>query len=116
MLSKDTRADVYTKVVLTIIAVMLAVAAFRPVVETTGTVQAQGDPPSYYVEPGTISIRNPDGSSVGDGKMIINLRTGDVWGFPTGLAGAPYPVDPLSSKPAVSKAVHLGHFDLSAIQ
>jgi len=38
---------------------------------------------SLYVELRTISIRRPDsGGTLGDGKMVIDLKTGDVWGFP----------------------------------
>jgi len=108
--------DRYTKVVLTIIAVMLGVIAVRPVITPADAVRAQDEAVPVYIEPGIISIRNPDGSTLGDGKMVINLKTGDIWGFPHMLMGAPYPMDPMSSKPAVSKPVHIGHYDFSAMR
>jgi hypothetical protein len=48
--------------------------------------------------------------------MTINLRNGEVWGFPTMRAGAPYPVDPLNNKPAVAKVIYLGRFDISTMK
>ena len=116
MRTKDAVVDLYTKVALTIIAVFLAVIAVRPVVLTTNSVQAQTDRPILYVEPGTTTIRSPDGSSQGEGKMMINLRNGEVWGFPTMWAGAPYPVDSLNNKPAVAKPIYLGRFDISTMK
>lgn len=116
MLTKGAGIDLYTKVALTVIAGLLAVIAFRPFVLTTDLVQAQTDRPMVYVEPGTTTIRSPDGGSQGEGKMMINLRNGDIWGFPTMYAGAPYPIDSLNSKPAVAKAIYLGRFDFSSMK
>jgi hypothetical protein len=116
MPTKDASADLYTKVIFTVIAVFLGVIVFRPLVLPTDSVQAQDDRPILYVEPGTTTIRTPDGSSQVEGKMMINLRNGDVWGFPTMYAGAPYPVDPLNNKPAVANPIYLGRFDISTIK
>ena len=107
MLTRDAGLDLYTKVVLTIIALFLGVIAFRPLVLTPDSVQAQTDRPAVYVEPGTTTIRSPDGSSQGEGKMMINLRNGDVCGFPTMFAGSPYPIDPLNNKAVVAKGIYL---------
>jgi hypothetical protein len=75
-------------------------------------VEAQSSARSFYVEPGVTTIRNPDGGgSLGDGKMVIDLKTGDVWGFPTSLMGSPYPVDPINKKPPIAKGIYLGRFD-----
>lgn len=107
------RIDWYTKAVLTAIALLLAGLAMRP-----AAVQAQSDgPPNYYVEPGTSPIRNLNGGVTGDGKVVINLSTGDVWGFPTHGAGAPYPVEalPLGARPPVARPVYLGKFDFAAM-
>jgi hypothetical protein len=108
------RIDLYTKVVLTAIALLLAALAMRPV-----PVAAQMEAaPSFYVEPGTSPIRNLNGGVPSDGKVVINMSTGDVWGFPTHGAGAPYPVEalPLSGKAPVSKPVYLGKFDFASIR
>jgi hypothetical protein len=108
------RVDLYTKVVLTAIAAFLGVLALRPAVRPV-TAHAQSDSPSVYIEPGIVSLRKPDGSYLGDGRMVIDRKTGDVWGFPTFLAGAPYPVDVMNS-PATSKPTYLGRFDFSAMK
>ena len=104
----------YTKFVLTVIAVLLAFLALRPV-GILNTVNAQSNQPSLYVEPGTTQLRSPDGSRQVEGKVVIDLRSGDVWGFPT-LTSAPYPVDVTKSEPAVSKPIYLGRFDFSAMK
>ncbi len=56
-----------------------------------------------------------DGLGQVDGRMVVNLNTGEVWGFPTLLAGAPYPIDSSGSKPPVSKPIYLGRFDFDAV-
>lgn len=108
------RADLYTKVVLTAIAAFLGVIALRPALRPV-TAHAQSDGSNLYVEPGVISIRKPDGSYLGDGRMVIDRNTGDVWGFPTFLQGAPYPIDIMNS-PSVSKPTYLGRFEFSLMK
>jgi hypothetical protein len=103
----------YTKAVLTVIALLLAVLVLRPV-----AVHADNDSTTFFVEPGTSPIRNLNGGVPGDGKVVINMSTGDVWGFPTHAAGAPYPIDALNvnDRPPVSKPVYLGRFDFAAMR
>jgi hypothetical protein len=81
-------------------------------------VHADNDFANLYVEPGTSPIRNLNGGVPGDGKVVINMSTGEVWGFPTQAAGAPYPIDALalSNKPPVSKPVYLGKFDFTQVR
>jgi hypothetical protein len=102
----------YTKAVLTVIALLLAVLAMRP-----AAVRADNDT-TYFVEPGTSPIRNLNGGVPGDGKIVINMSTGEVWGFPTHAAGAPYPIDslPLNDRSPVSRPVYLGRFDFAAMK
>jgi len=103
----------YTKAVLTVIAILLAALVMRP-----APVSADTDSPTLFVEPGTTPIRNLNGGIPGDGKVVINMSTGEVWGFPTHGAGAPYPVDALNlnERSPVSRPVYLGKFDFSAIR
>lgn len=103
----------YTKAVLTVIALLLAVLVMRP-----APVHADNEAATYFVEPGTTPIRNLGGGIPGDGKVVINMSTGDVWGFPTHAAGAPYPIDSLSlnDRPPLSKPVYLGRFDFAAMR
>jgi hypothetical protein len=44
--------------------------------------------------------------------MMIEMRTGDIWGFPT-LAQSPYPIDATKSDPHRSRPLYLGRFVLS---
>lgn len=101
------RVDSYTKTVLTMIAFLLAVlvvqTAMRP-----ATVQAQSSPRNLYVEPGLTSIRNPDGPSEVQGKLMIDLNTGEVWGFPIVFTS--------SNRTPVSKPVYLGQYDLASMK
>ena len=71
-------------------------------------------PESYpvYIEPGYTTLRSPDGTSQQLGKVIIDLRNGNVWGFPTGVQG-PYPLNAAGANPPVSRPMYLGKFSLS---
>lgn len=104
------------------IAVPAAVIGFLallilPSAVSTAPVEAQTPAMNLYIEPGTIAIRTPDGGgTIGDGKLVIDLRTGDAWGFPTNLTGSPYPVNTTSNKPPTAKPVYLGRFDFSEMK
>jgi hypothetical protein len=108
-----TRVDFYTKAILTAIALLLAALVMKPV-----PVAADSETSNLYIEPGTSPIRNVNGGVPSDGKVVINLSTGDVYGFPTHGAGAPYPVDPFLSdgKPTVVRPIFLGKFDFSQMK
>lgn len=101
----------YTTFLLTLIAFFLGLIALRPMA-SPGVVSAQTDRLSLYIEPGTTVIRNPDGLQQVEGKVVIDMKTGDIWGFPT-LSGAPYPVDMTHATPPTSAPIYLGRFDFS---
>jgi hypothetical protein len=103
----------YGKCVLTVIALLLAALVIRPMA-TPAAAAAQSSSGYLYVEPGTTTLRNPDGSQQIEGKVVIDMRNGNVWGFPT-MSSAPYPVDTLHSQPPVSSPMYLGKFDFSKI-
>ena len=63
------RIDLYTKGVLTVIAVLLAVIAFRPYVSPDAVVQAQGP------------FAGVQYSSVEGFPTLFDSRTGEVWGY-----------------------------------
>jgi hypothetical protein len=105
--------DLYTKAMLTIIAGLLAILAVQRAGEAP-PVQAQAPESWLYVEPQTTIIRPPEGGQI-QGKVMIDLRNGDIWGFPTNST-APYPVDLSKSEPPVSKPVYLGKFDLAPVR
>ena len=103
--------DRFTKAVLLVIAVLLGVIVFRPVVQPAPVrAQAQSeDGYPFYVEPGYTMIRKPDGTSQMYGKVIVDMRNGDIWGFPT-LTTSPYPIDSAQTKPPKSYPMYLGKF------
>ena len=105
--------DSYTKALLTVIALLLAVLAYQNL-QKPNLVHAQSSG-NLYIEPGVVSIRSTDGLGQVDGRMVIDLTNGNIWGFPTLLAGAPYPINVTSSDPPVSKPVYLGKFDFDQI-
>jgi hypothetical protein len=106
------KMDRFMKVMLVVIAILLAAVVFRPIVQPA-PVRAQveeGYP--FYVEPGYTMIRKPDGTAQMYGKVVIDMRSGDIWGFPT-LVQGPYPVD--NAKPTSPKSypMYLGKFMFS---
>jgi hypothetical protein len=104
---------IYTNFVLTAIALFLAILALSPIL-APAHVQAQSTTyDSFYVEPGTTLLRKPDGSIQVEGKVMINLKTGEIWGFPT-FTNTPYPVNSTGAKPPVSEPMYLGRFNLGA--
>lgn len=100
-----------TNFLLLVIAVALIAIVLKPLRQPPPA-KAQSEmaaPFPVYIEPGTQMIRAPDGSQNVYGKMVVDLETGNVWGFPT-LSSSPYPVDISSTKPPVSHAIFLGTF------
>jgi hypothetical protein len=115
------RGNTTTNVLLLIIAVALVAIALRPYMQpnaakaqtaSTDIATTKTDP--LYIEPGTVMLRSLDGNTQVFGKMIVDLNTGSIWGFPT-LTSAPYPVDITSAKPPVSHPMFLGTFALGKI-
>jgi hypothetical protein len=109
------KLDRLAKAILVVIAVLLSILVFRPMVQPA-PVRAQveeGYP--FYVEPGYTMLRKPDGTAQMYGKVFIDMRSGDVWGFPT-LAQGPYPVDMAKTTPPKSYPMYLGKFMFSDAQ
>jgi hypothetical protein len=77
------KIDWFVKMLLLAIAVFLGVIAVRPLlVPPPVNAQSQEGYP-FYIEPGVVSLRAPDGSRQVYGRMVVDLRNGKVWGFPT---------------------------------
>jgi hypothetical protein len=101
--------DRFTKMMLMIIVALLGVLALRPIIQPAPVrAQAQEGYP-FFVEPGYTMIRKPDGTAQFYGKMVIDMRSGDIWGFPT-LGQSPYPIDSAQTKPPKSSPTYLGKF------
>lgn len=103
----------YAKCILTVIAGLLAIIALRPLGSPV-VAAAESNYQYLYIEPRTTTLRNPDGSQQVQGRVVVDMRNGNVWGFPT-LSSAPYPVDTLRPEPPVSTPMYLGKFDFSKI-
>ena len=110
------KPDFTTKALLTLIAVFLGIIALRPLAAPAPARAAAATPPSiypFYVEPGTTMVRSPDGRRQVLGKVMVDMTTGNVWGFPT-LNAQPYPMDSTTTEPPVSSPIYLGRYDFSA--
>ena len=100
------RIDLYTKALLTAIVLLLAALVSQPLLSPR-SVQAQAESPSLFIEPGLTRI--PDANGVETmGKLVIDLRTGDAWGFPMMISAY--------REPAVSKPIFVGRYDFSAMK
>jgi len=81
----------------------------RPVFKITTRVQEVGGPADVYIEPGSEMLRTPDGTTQVYGKVMVDMRTGKIWGFPTN-APQSYPSNNLQNKPPISRPFELGKF------
>jgi hypothetical protein len=98
-----------TNLLLLLIAVCLVAIAIRPYLNPELARAQGGETYPMYIEPGTQMLRAPDGSKQVLGRVMIDMRTGKVWGFPTTTTDT-YPVNAMDSKPAVSHPFALGRF------
>jgi hypothetical protein len=105
------RQDGLTKLLLFVIAVALVAIAVRPYVDPAPALAQASSAHAFYIEPGVQMLRYPDGTGQVYGKVAVDLRTGKIWGFPTGTVD-PYPSYPLDSKPGVSRPFALGRYAL----
>jgi hypothetical protein len=102
-----------TVVLLSIIAAALVVIAVRPIFSPRAA-EAQSALYPLYIEPGSEMLRKPDGTAQVFGKVMVDMRTGKIWGFPTN-APQSYPSNGLQNKPATSHPFELGRFALEDI-
>jgi hypothetical protein len=102
------RRENLTLVLLLIIAVALVAIAVQPIF-SPHTAEAQSTVYPFYIEPGSELLRAPDGTSQVYGKVVIDMRNGKIWGFPT-LAPQSYPSNGLQNKPPTSRPFELGRF------
>jgi hypothetical protein len=84
------KSDRQTKGLLFSIAALLAVIALRLYFNAPSVHAQSGEPYPIFIEPGVSMLRAPDGSGQVLGKVVVDLRSGNVWGFPTQTRD-PYP-------------------------
>lgn len=109
------KTDRFVKLLLLVIAVATSAIALRPYL-APAIVKAQDgtSPYPFYIEPGTYMLRAPDASKQVLGRVVIDMRNGNVWGFPT-TSSDPYPSSPASSTPVTSHPFLLGAFAWSDV-
>jgi hypothetical protein len=103
------KTDRLVKFLLQMIAVLLGMIALRPYMAPPVVEAQSGEPHALYNEPGTAMLRAPDGSRQALGKVVVDLRTGDIWGFPT-LTQDAYPAAGANPTPPTSHPFLLGKF------
>jgi ABC-type transport system substrate-binding protein len=103
------RNDRVRNALLLVIAVALVAIAVRPYVHPAAVGAQSVSAYPFYIEPGVQMLIAPDGSKQVYGKVVVDLRDGKVWGFPTGTLN-PYPSNAMNSKPTVSRPFVLGQF------
>ena len=108
-----------SKVALIVITALLAMHIFHEFsAPRAAHAQSSVSPYPVYIEPGVTMLRAPNGSRQVLGKVVVDLRNGNVWGFPTNAA-SPYPADTRNIVSAssvevpVSTPISLGKFDFS---
>lgn len=109
------RSDRSVKCLLLVIVLLLGVIAVRPYVAPPVVSAQSAEPSLFFVEPGTAMLRAPDGSRQVLGKVVIDMRNGNVWGFPT-LTPDPYPAAGPSATLPTSHPFLLGKFALSDME
>jgi hypothetical protein len=100
-----------TNLLLATIAAALVSIAVRPYVEPNVVHAQMGNERNFYIEPGVQMLRMPDGRGQLFGKVIVDLRNGKIWGFPT-YSSDVYPTNLKDGKPPVSHPFALGQFAL----
>ena len=101
------KLDWFLKGSLVVLIVLLGIIAFRPVAQPPAVLAQSGSPYPYWIEQGTVSLKKPDGN-VTWGKVVVDMRTGDVWGFPMKAQNTPYPVYGPGDSSKVSHPMYLG--------
>jgi len=91
------------------IAVALLIVAFRPYIAPSPVQAQSGEGHPFYIEPGVQMLRAPDGSRQVYGRVVVDMRDGNVWGFPT-TTGDTYPVNTVGTTPPTSHPFLLGKF------
>jgi hypothetical protein len=101
--------DLWSRFLLAVIAIALAAIALRPYAALASAHAQSSAAYPVYIEPGVQLLKTSDGSKQLYGRVVVDLRTGKIWGFPT-MTTDPYPFNALNSKPETSHPFELGRF------
>jgi hypothetical protein len=108
------KLNFFDRIAITLATVFLGAIALRPLF-TPETAHAQGAQNRLYIEPGIKMLLSPDRTRQTQGKVVVDLATGNIWGFPT-APDTPYLIDTVKPQPATSSPIYLGKFDLAGMQ
>lgn len=106
------KLDWFIKSLLVVIVLLLGLVAFRPVVQPPSVMAQDGLPYPFHIEQGVFTLRKPDGTTTW-GKIVVDMRNGDVWGFPMKAQNTPFPVYGPGDTPKVSHPMYLGKMAFS---
>jgi hypothetical protein len=106
---QSMKNDKVAKFLLAVIAIALSAIALRPYIAPHVAHADNVAAYPVYIEPGVQMLKSSDGSEQVYGRMVVDLRTGRIWGFPT-MTTDPYPFNALNSKPQTSHPFELGSF------
>lgn len=106
------RFDWITRLLLLAIAAFLGVLVFRPVVQPQPVFAQDSSAYPFSIQQGLVTLRKSDGTQTW-GKVAVDMRNGDVWGFPMPAQNTPYPVYGSSDTPKVSHPMYLGKMAFS---
>ncbi len=104
----------FDRAILVLLTIFLGVMALRPLF-TPEVARAQANVDHLYIEPGIKTLLAPDRTRQVQGKVVVDLTNGNIWGFPTSTE-APYPIDAAKPQPATSSPMYLGKFDFAGMQ
>lgn len=108
------KLNFFDRAVLVLLTIFLGLVALRPFF-TPDVARAQANVDHLYIEPGIKTLLSPDRTRQVQGKVVVDLTNGNIWGFPTATT-APYPIDAATPQPATSSPMYLGKFNLAAMQ
>jgi hypothetical protein len=104
-------SDRQSSALLLTIAALLTMIVVRLYFAPSSVHADSGEPYPIYVEPGVSMLRSPDGSGQVLGKVVVDLRNGNIWGYPT-QSRDPYPTNTNgSTKLPVSRPFLLGRYE-----
>ena len=108
------KPGLFVSALLVLTTVFLGFIALRPLV-TPQMVKAESEAEhDFYIEPGTTRLTSPDGSQNAIGKVVVDLRNGNIWGFPTNRP-EPYPRAGSTAQPPVVSPIYLGRYDFGGM-
>jgi hypothetical protein len=109
------RKDALTNTLLALIAVALIAMAVRPYIAPAPAQAQSAAPYPFYIEPGVQMLHRAGVTENLYGRVVIDMRSGKIWGFPTGTIDT-YPSNSLDEKPVTSHPLYLGRFAFEDVE